>query len=219
MQTQYFKNLNANPLIKPLNELMELNIKTIQKLTLSATPVELLNMSKPEELLHKNMNAFIKNSHTVLDYVQEVFYIFEHNLLDNTNRALEQTKAVVNPMTHAASTAAADITKTSKAAIRSGAVHGGVSSLNKAKKTSNTKSKSTVVKKSTASHDTPKTHAAKPTDVQTVNKSGAMKSGVKKTGSTLRDDTKSTMKAPSDLKNASSHISKPVIQLGTDQKN
>jgi hypothetical protein len=213
MHTQYFKNLGTNPLVKPLNELMELNIKTIQRLTASITPVEFLNARKPEELLHKNMNAFINNTQTVLDYVQDVFQIFEHNLLDSTHQVVEQTKAAVRPVTQAVSSKAA-IVKKSKPVIRSGA-----SKLNETKKNVSAKSKSPVMKKSASSIKATKVSASKPTNVHSVNKSGAIKHTAKKPTSSLKEVSKNTMKESSDLKNASSNISKPMIQLGTDSKN
>lgn len=214
MHTQYFKNLGANPLVKPLNELMELNMKTIQRLTASITPVEFLNARKPEELLHKNMNAFINNTQTVLDYVQDVFHIFEHNLIDTTHQAVEQTEAAVRPVTQAVSPKSPNVVKKSKPESRSGSAK-----LNENKKNVSAKSKSPVVKKSSSSSTAAKANVSKPTNVHSVNKSGAIKHTAKKPTSSLKEVSKNTIKESSNLKNASSNSNKPVIQLGTDNKN
>lgn len=206
MQTQYFKNISVNPLVKPLNELMELNAKTIQRLT-SITPVEFLNVRKPEELLHKNMNAFINNTHTVLDYVQDVFHIFEHYLFDNTNRMVEQTKVVVSPVMQAVSSKTANIIKKSKPVVRSGG-----SKLNETKKTMSAKPKSPALKKGASSSNKNKAN------VHSAIKSGAVKHAAKKTSSSLKEVPKNTIKESSELKNARANISKPIIQLGTDNQ-
>ncbi|CAM2864008.1 hypothetical protein [Legionella worsleiensis] len=85
MQTQLFLNTEMNPLMKPVNELMELNLKTIQRLTYM-TPVDYLSVRKPEDILHKQVNALVKNAQTLIDYTQDMFHLFEDHLFENQMR-------------------------------------------------------------------------------------------------------------------------------------
>lgn len=74
---------NLHQLQRPLREMVELNVKTLQRISY-LKPDELAHLKKPEDLLEKNVHLFIQNSHKALDYFQEAFDIFERNLLSLT---------------------------------------------------------------------------------------------------------------------------------------
>ncbi|KTD19243.1 hypothetical protein [Legionella jordanis] len=82
MQRDYLEGLkdSFNQLQKPLQELVELNVKTFQNLSY-IKPEDLSQLKNPEDLLEKNVNIFIQNSHRSLDYLQQAFHIFEKHLL------------------------------------------------------------------------------------------------------------------------------------------
>lgn len=78
----------ANQMQKPLKEFMELSARTLQKMDY-LKPEELQHIHKPEELIDKQVNIFIKNCHVALDYMQQSFEILESNLLFMTKKAKE----------------------------------------------------------------------------------------------------------------------------------
>ncbi|KTD22992.1 Uncharacterised protein [Legionella lansingensis] len=82
MQRDYWEGLkdSFNELQKPFQEIMELNVKTFQKLAY-IKPDELPQLKTPEDLLDKNVNILIQNGHRALDYMQQAFQIFERHLL------------------------------------------------------------------------------------------------------------------------------------------
>lgn len=91
MRNHTFQQITFNPSIKPLNELMTLNIKTLQSLSY-LTPEELLNTRKPEELFEKNMNIFINNARKTLDYMQDMFSIVEKNWMNLSQDMVKKTQ-------------------------------------------------------------------------------------------------------------------------------
>jgi hypothetical protein len=64
----------------PFQAIAELNVKTLQGLSY-LKPDELTNLKKPEELLEKQINIAVENSHKVLDYMQKSFAILEKAML------------------------------------------------------------------------------------------------------------------------------------------
>ncbi len=214
MQTQYFKNFSAHPFVKPLNDLMALNAKTMQRLSGSITSTEFLKVRKPEELLHSNMTAFINSTHTVLDYVQDVFHIFEQNLLEQVHHNVGQAQAAVKPVVQAASSSAVNVLKKSKPTVRRE-----VSKSEQNKKTVSAKSKVSEVKKKIASVNATKKKVSQPPTVQEVHGAGVMKHKARKPSSILKNVNKNTIKESSGLSKGSEHSNKPVIHLGSDNKN
>lgn len=94
MRPQYFQK-TFNPFATPVQELIELNVRTIQHLSY-LDPTELLNVHKPELLLEKNMDVLIKNSHTALDYMQDAFYIVEKHMLNLSDNVMKHTKETMD---------------------------------------------------------------------------------------------------------------------------
>lgn len=78
----------------PLQKLMELNIKTMQGFSYMK-PGELFSIKKPEELLERNMNMFIRNSHMALDYMHDTFSILENHWIKVSHRTEEAAKDVI----------------------------------------------------------------------------------------------------------------------------
>ncbi len=95
MTHQYFSQKYSNPIEKPMQELIELNMKTLQKFSY-LNPVDLFNPLKPEELLEKNMNVFIQNSRKTLDYMQDMFNLMEKNWLNLSEKVTQNTKELIN---------------------------------------------------------------------------------------------------------------------------
>ncbi|KTD06917.1 hypothetical protein [Legionella jamestowniensis] len=82
MQQDYMENWKDafNQLQKPFREMIELNVKTLQKIAY-LKPDELSHIKKPGDILEKNVDIFIQNGHRALDYMQQAFGIFEKHLL------------------------------------------------------------------------------------------------------------------------------------------
>jgi hypothetical protein len=102
MSNHYFQQKDSNPFMssmeRPVKELMELQVKTAQGFHYF-TPVELLKARKPEEVIEKNVELFIDNSHKALDYMHSMFHIMEKhwlsmsdNMSKNSNDVLNQTQ-------------------------------------------------------------------------------------------------------------------------------
>jgi hypothetical protein len=68
----------------PMNELMDLNIRTFQNLQYM-NPTKTMKLQKPGEFLEHNVDLMIRNSHQVLDYWQDMFLIMDHWLNKSTN--------------------------------------------------------------------------------------------------------------------------------------
>ncbi len=94
MKNQIFLQNFLNPMEKPINALMELNLKTLRNFSYF-TPVELLSVKKPEEVLQKGMNAFIKNTQTSFDFFQNMFNVMESQLF-HLNDDLEHRPQIIN---------------------------------------------------------------------------------------------------------------------------
>ncbi len=82
MQTHSSKSQPTHFFMNPLEELIALNIKTMQNLSY-INPSELSHF-QPERILEKNVDVMIDNSHILLDYMHEVFLIAESNLLSSS---------------------------------------------------------------------------------------------------------------------------------------
>ncbi|MDI9819320.1 MULTISPECIES: phasin family protein [unclassified Legionella] len=75
-----WKNV-VEQLQKPIQEIIELNVKTFQQLTY-LKPEDLSHLKKPEDFLEKIVHILIENSHQSLNYMQQAFSVFENHLLD-----------------------------------------------------------------------------------------------------------------------------------------
>ena len=113
MQNQNFQLGSINPVLKPVQELMELNVKTIQSLTYM-NPLDFININKPEELLQKNVELMIRNTHVILDYVQHIFRVLEKNTSRNSNFFEGQVSASTQPVKQSTPSVKSHIVKTKK---------------------------------------------------------------------------------------------------------
>lgn len=88
MQPQ-FRQGSFYSLGKPFQELMELNIRTLENLS-NTHSVDLLKPHKPQELIDKNFNTLIQSGHNILDYFQDACTILEKYWLIVSYDVLEQ---------------------------------------------------------------------------------------------------------------------------------
>lgn len=82
MNQDYLKNwtLMAGEMQKPFQEMLDLNVKTLQGLKY-LTLDEISSLKQPEELLDKQVELMMKNSHMILDYMTQSFQLLEYALL------------------------------------------------------------------------------------------------------------------------------------------
>lgn len=82
MNQEYFEKWTemTQNVQKPLQALIDLNIKTLQNLSY-LKPEELVHLKKPEEVLEKNVAIAIENGHKTLDYLKKSFELMENTLL------------------------------------------------------------------------------------------------------------------------------------------
>lgn len=73
-------NQVAQKLQAPINEIMELNLRSIQELA-TLRPDELAAIKKPEDLIEKQINLAVENGHKTLDYMQKSFQVVERVML------------------------------------------------------------------------------------------------------------------------------------------
>ena len=94
MRAQPPKNLFS--LEKPIQDLLKLNLKTLENISY-VHPVDLLNTKSPEELLEKNVDAFVQNGHSILNYfhdacniMEKYWLIFSYDVLEQNHQAMKQ---------------------------------------------------------------------------------------------------------------------------------
>ena len=95
MTHQYFSHKHGNPLEKQMQELIELNMKTLQNFSY-LNPTELLTTLKPEAVLEKQMNVFIQNSRKTMDYMRDMFNLMEKNWLNLSDTVTQNTKELMS---------------------------------------------------------------------------------------------------------------------------
>lgn len=76
---------------EPFQAIAELNVKTLQSLNY-LKPDELANLKKPEEVLEKQINLAVENSHKALDYMQKSFDIVEKAMLSLVEEVKNEVK-------------------------------------------------------------------------------------------------------------------------------
>lgn len=91
--TQPFETWNefAKKLQAPLQEMTELNLKTLQGF--SVKPDALANLKTPEELLEKQISLAIENGHKALDYLQKSLAIFEKTMFSLVQEVKNNSEA------------------------------------------------------------------------------------------------------------------------------
>lgn len=75
---------------EPMQSIAELNVKTMQSFSY-IKPEEFTKITKPDELLEKQLEIAISNGHKALDYMQKSFHILEKAMLGFA----QETKATV----------------------------------------------------------------------------------------------------------------------------
>ncbi len=95
MNQEYFTKLSemAKKAQEPLQAMAELNVKTLQELRY-LKPDELSGIKKPEELLEKQIELAVTNSHKALNYMQKSFQIVEKAMLTLLEDAKKTTEKV-----------------------------------------------------------------------------------------------------------------------------
>ena len=147
----------------PLQKLMELNIKTMQGFSYMK-PGDLFSIKKPEELLERNMNMFIRNSHMAIDYMRDTFSILENHWIKVSHRTDEAARDVIKQASSTLKQASSTAKKASSTAKKASSA------------TSKTAKKPTKpAAKKTAAHTK---SAAKPS-TKTVTKAGEKNSAKK----------------------------------------
>ncbi|WP_133139819.1 phasin family protein [Legionella genomosp. 1] len=91
MNQEYFEKWTemAKKVQAPWQEIVELNVKTLQNLNY-IKPEELANLKKPEELFEKQIRLLIENGHKTLDHMQRSFEIVEKAMLSMVQEAREK---------------------------------------------------------------------------------------------------------------------------------
>jgi hypothetical protein len=154
MLHQYFQPKNTNPftnsLERPIKEIMDLNIRTLQSFSYF-TPTELLKLRKPEEVMEKNLEIMIENSQAAVTYMQNMFGLMEKHLLKNLDSTLKGTQdfSPLTKRTTTTTTQSKPSTKKTASATKTTATKSktvAVKSARPATKTSATKSKTVAAK-------------------------------------------------------------------------
>lgn len=94
MSQEYVEKISAatKKMQEPLREIAELNVKTLQSFTYMK-PDELSKITKPGDLLEKQIEIVLANGHKALDYMQEAFQIMEKTLLTFAQETKANEKA------------------------------------------------------------------------------------------------------------------------------
>jgi hypothetical protein len=84
MNKDYLQNwtLMVSEMQKPFQEMLDLNVKTVQGLKY-VTLEEMSSLQQPGELLDKQVKLMMKNSRMILDYMSQSFQLLEHSLSDS----------------------------------------------------------------------------------------------------------------------------------------
>ncbi len=88
MNQEHFEKINDafKKMQQPFQDLAELNVKTLQELSL-LKPEDFSKLKKPEELLEKQIKLAVENGHKALDYMQKSFEIYEKAMLSFVKEA------------------------------------------------------------------------------------------------------------------------------------
>ncbi len=197
----YFQQKNMNPfadsLEKPVKELMDLNMKALQSFSY-LKPNEMLLMRRPEEMMEKNLEVLIENSHTALAYMQNMFDIMEKHWLksyETTMKSAKDLSGMTKSTVHTTHTNASTKTTTS----------------------ASTKAKPTAIKAKSMAAKT-KPVAAKATTSMAAKKSTPSKStsSVKKQPVKHSSSTTSTTSKPHGTTSEVKHVSNTPHHLSSN---
>ncbi len=92
MNQDYLQNwtLMVNGIQKPFQDMLDLNVKTLQGLKY-LTIEDMSSMKQPGELLNKQVKLMMENSHMTLDYVTQSFQLVENSFLSLPKQFKENT--------------------------------------------------------------------------------------------------------------------------------
>lgn len=145
MKEQFFQQKNLNTMVRsierPMQDLLDLNLKTLQNMSY-VTPVEFLNVLKPEQILEKNMNVLIQNSQKAMNYMLNVFQIMEHHWINIFDQIAENPSEEKSSLPIAKSTHLADSKVKKASASKASSVKSKAKPVAKKTKTSKAKPKS-----------------------------------------------------------------------------
>jgi hypothetical protein len=91
---QHFQRSSVG-LLNPMQELMELNLKTIESLSY-INPIDLSRLNRPEAIIEKNIDIMVGNGHKLLDYIHQLFLIGESQMLQTSRQLKKGTTEVLN---------------------------------------------------------------------------------------------------------------------------
>jgi len=228
---QYFQQKNMNPfsssLETPVKELMDLNMKAFQSFSY-LMPNELLSMRRPDEMMEKNLEVLIENSHTALAYMQNMFDIMEKHWLKNFETTLKnsrdlsgQTISSSHSVKATSTEGAKKTSKSSSSKTKLTATKAKPSSSKLSTKSTSSKSVAAKAKTSTA----PKTVATKPTStvkkqatqhISPSSSKSSMASSSRPQGTTT--EVKHGGSAPHHLSSTSSQSKPMTKELDTHKK-
>lgn len=176
----------------PLQKLMELNIKTMQGFSYMK-PGELFSIKKPEELLERNMNMLIRNSHMAIDYMRDTFSILENHWIKVSHRTEESAKDIMEQASSAVKKASSTAKKVSSSAKKASSTI-----ANKISSTATSTAKKSASAKPAAKKTAAHTKSAAKPSTKTVAKAGEKKSA-KKSSKPVVQHSKSTMPHSQDV--------------------
>ena len=92
MNQEYFEKISdmVRKAQEPLHAIAELNVKTLQSYSY-IKPEEFSKITKPGDLLEKQLELAISNGHKALDYMQQSFQIMEKAMMNFAQEAKEKT--------------------------------------------------------------------------------------------------------------------------------
>ena len=104
MNQDYLKTwtLMANEMNRPIRDLMNLNMKTLRNVKVLKLE-EFSEIRQPSDLIGKEINLVLENSHKLLDYMEESFHIIEDAFLafsqemkQNTEKTMKQAESEIS---------------------------------------------------------------------------------------------------------------------------
>ena len=95
MNQEYFEKISdmVKKAQEPLHAISELNVKTLQSYNY-IKPEEFSKITKPGDLLEKQLELAIANGHKALDYMQKSFQIMEKAMLSFAQETKEVKEKV-----------------------------------------------------------------------------------------------------------------------------
>lgn len=78
-----------NRMNHPLKQIAELNVKTFQDMF---NPEELTSAHDPKSFMERNVQMFISNGHKSLDYMSQLFNIFEDSWMNISSEANQRAE-------------------------------------------------------------------------------------------------------------------------------